>query len=286
MRVGYVLRLLTLPLALVDGGALNGQAAPEARTARLALQVDGMERARVRRDVVYRVVGRDTLRADVYLPERDAGPVPAVVFLSGATDTRSWAGYGDLGRIAAVHGLAAVHPAKRYERGQMASGADDIDELLAFLRREGRTLGVDGDRVCLWGFSGGGYLVPIGMRLTHQSIKCLINFYGGSDLRRMLQSVPDSVRRAMTQVLSGIDLIETNGAAIPPLLVARAGRDRAQLNAEIDTLAATALRKNLRLELINFASGQHGFDILDHTDESRAIIRRALQFARDHLGIR
>jgi dipeptidyl aminopeptidase/acylaminoacyl peptidase len=51
----------------------------------------------------------------------------------------------------------------------------------------------------------------------------------------------------------------------------------------IDHFVAEALAHNLDFELINYPGGHHGFDIFDDTERSRAIIRRTLDFMREHL---
>ena len=39
-------------------------------------------------------------------------------------------------------------------------------------------------------------------------------------------------------------------------------------------------RRNLQLQLIDVPNGRHGFDVLDHTDESRATVTAALDAVR------
>jgi hypothetical protein len=37
---------------------------------------------------------------------------------------------------------------------------------------------------------------------------------------------------------------------------------------------------------INYANGQHGFDLLDDNDFSRVVIKRALEFKQATLGVK
>lgn len=70
---------------------------------------------------------------------------------------------------------------------------------------------------------------------------------------------------------------------VPPVLVARAGRDRPQVNRGLDSFVSEALKHNLPLDLFNHPTGQHGFDCLDADRRSREIIQGTLTFLEQHL---
>ena len=72
-------------------------------------------------------------------------------------------------------------------------------------------------------------------------------------------------------------------AALPPLLVVRAGRDRLALNRTIEEFVTAAEARRLPIELVDHPDGHHAFDVLDDTDASRDAIRRVLAFLREHL---
>jgi len=61
-----------------------------------------------------------------------------------------------------------------------------------------------------------------------------------------------------------------------PIVLTRVGRERPQVAATVDEFTGAAGRCGARLEIIDVPGGQHGFDMLDHTDESRQAVRRAL----------
>jgi len=65
-----------------------------------------------------------------------------------------------------------------------------------------------------------------------------------------------------------------------PILIARAGLDRAALNTSIDHFVVEALSKNIPLDLKNHPEGRHGFDLLDNVDRSRQIIQQTIEFIR------
>jgi len=70
----------------------------------------------------------------------------------------------------------------------------------------------------------------------------------------------------------------------PPIFIARAGLDSADLNAGLDQFVQLALKHNLSIEVVNHAAGHHGFDIEDDNDRSREIIKRTIEFLKTYVG--
>jgi dienelactone hydrolase len=71
---------------------------------------------------------------------------------------------------------------------------------------------------------------------------------------------------------------------VPPLLIARAGRDHPFLNASLDRFVERALASNATLDLLTHPQGRHGFDILDDQPRTREILTRTLDFLKTHLA--
>jgi dienelactone hydrolase len=69
---------------------------------------------------------------------------------------------------------------------------------------------------------------------------------------------------------------------VPPIFIARAGLDDATLNDGVDRFVQLALAKNLTIEVVNHATGHHGFDIEDDNERSREILRRTIEFIKTH----
>ena len=253
-------------------------------------RVPGMERAVVRRDVVFDNSTSPPLAFDAYLPRgmRAGERRPAIVFVSGAERVRQWRWFVTWGQLAAARGIVAIVPDKRYPRGfdGLRTGFEDTEKLLAHLRTNGERLGIDPERVCLWTFSAGGRLTAVGLKAGTPSVKCLVVFYGVLDLAQEFSSVTDETRRAeLLRQYSPLHALETAagaGAKLPPILIARAGKDAPTLNSGIDAFAAAALRLNAPLTLVNYPEGDHGFDGLNDTPQSRAIIEEALRFVLDN----
>ena len=180
----------------------------------------------------------------------------------------------------AASGMIGVIPDKRYRRGQTVEGSEDIRALIAFLRENAGKYNGDGSRICLWAFSAGGMLLNVGMRGELPQVKCLVDFYGILDIGRF----PDAPKEAAESDYNPIVRMRRDPDKLPPMLIARAGKDRAPLNEGIDRFLAEAPAKNLAIEVVNYPEGQHGFDLFDDNDRSRQIVRRALQFLRENLG--
>jgi dienelactone hydrolase len=132
---------------------------------------------------------------------------------------------------------------------------NDIEDLMSHLGAE---------RVCLWVFSGGGSLLARVLRNTPASVQCVVAYY--------------AALAAQTSEFSAVDAIEENVGRIPPILVARAGLDRPQLNEAIDRFIAVALRKNATIDVMNHPTGQHGFDFRDDNERTREILARTVEF--------
>jgi acetyl esterase/lipase len=88
---------------------------------------------------------------------------------------------------------------------------------------------------------------------------------------------------ATLKAFSPVACIEAQ-QAVPPLFIARAGRDSVPLlNDGLDRFVAGALVANVPLALMNHPEGVHGFDNQNDDERSREILRAAIAFARSHL---
>jgi len=252
------------------------------------LHLPGEDAVVVRRDLVYGSAAGQPLHFDLFLPATagTAGaPHAAIVFISGASDTRSWSVFQSYGRLAAAQGFAGIVYEKRYARGQSLEGVADTGKLLDHLREHGRELGVDPSRIVLWGFSGGGILLGVGIDARRPEVRALIGFYPELDDSRYLPMYPDSLRKLVKSTASPADIVESRPLALPPTLIARAGLDDPLLNSGILRFVRLALESDRTIELINVPNGHHGFDLLDDTEESRRAIRRAFEFAKEETAV-
>jgi hypothetical protein len=118
-----------------------------------------------------------------------------------------------------------------------------------------------------------------------------VSFYGVLDASRDVAGASGEADRETLikrySPLHAMEALAASGAKPPPIFIARAGRDSIpMLNAGIDNFVATALRLNVPLTMINYAEGEHGFDGVNDTEQSRAVIKAALKFVEEHTAAR
>ena len=249
---------------------------------RVVLSVAGMDRVRVRRDLGY-PSGDATLKMDVYLPEGAAPKAgwPVVVLVHGgpvpsAWAPKNWGVFRSYGELLAASGLAAVTFNHRLDQpADYPRAAGDVAALLAHVRKESRALEVDAERLAVWAFSGGGPLLGSVLADRGPYLRCAVAYYAFLGTPAGTPAEPR---------LSAAEQLRRATGPLPPLLVARAGRDGAALNASVDEFVRVALEKNVSLDLLTHPAGQHGFDVMDDQDRSREVIRRTLTFLKDCLA--
>ncbi|HYV03096.1 MAG TPA: alpha/beta hydrolase, partial [Blastocatellia bacterium] len=282
MRVFRMHSVLTiiLVITLIPGAAQQNR--DPAKTP-VVYTVPGMTRAVVRSNVVFDNSTAAPLALDAYLPRdlRKGELRPAIVFISGAERVRQWLWFVTWGQLAAAHGMIGIVPDKRYQRGLdgLRTGTADTEKLLAFLRTQGDSLGVDPSRICLWTFSAGGRLTSVGLQgetpvgtnapsaqkqagMPALPVRCLVSFYGVLDMAGEVSSITNEAEReAFLKRYSPVQVLESliaSGAKPPPVFLARAGKDVAFINNGIDRFVATGLRLNVPIAVMNYADGDHG----------------------------
>jgi acetyl esterase/lipase len=254
---------------------------PDIFKRRVVYSVPGMDGVRARRDLPFQS-GDATLKMDLYLPKGSAprSGWPTVVFIHGGPvppgiTPKDWGVYQSYGELTAASGLAAVTFNHRLNApADYPRAADDVTALLAHLRTEAPKLKLDPEKLAVWAFSGGGPLLASVLAQRSASLRCAAAFY---PLLATPEGTPADPR------LSPLEQLQQAGGSIPPLLIARAGRDNPALNATVEAFVRTAVEKGVTLDLLTHPNGQHGFDILDDDARSRTVIRRTLAFLRENL---
>ncbi len=263
---------------------------------RAVCTIAGMERAAVRKDVVYRTTDDGPLTMDLYVPaDAPRGTrLPTVVLVTGYNDV----GYEKMigvkfkemalavswGQLIAASGMTAIAYTNR-------EPAADLAALLRHLRQQAAPLGIDADRVGLWACSGS---VPLALAalmadsttVTSQKgpgLRCAALLYGymlDLDGATGVAEAADLFRFTNPNAGKTMDdLPETL-----PLFIVRAGQEQLpHLNESIDRCFAKALTLNRPVTLVNHATGPHSFDLLDDSETSRLIIRQVLDFLTSEL---
>jgi acetyl esterase/lipase len=173
----------------------------------------------VKKDVVYAKTGEGALGLDLYLAERQVGPL--IVFVHGGawrSGSKAEMPLGDL--VAAGYPVATVD--YRLSTGaKFPAQAHDIKGAIRFLRAHAHELGIDATRIVVAGTSAGGHLAALvgttngnrelegdvgGNTNVSSSVQGIVSFFGGSDLTTILaQSTPHglSVRMPALDLLLG-----------------------------------------------------------------------------------
>ena len=190
--------------------------------------------------------------------------------------------YTSWGRLAAASGWVDIPFEHRNSRACTAlpEVASDLDDLIAFARTQ--IPEADPERLILWVCSGGG---AYGLRaaIRHSAyIRCAVVYYAFLEPLSYRSIIAPEVPNETLRQFSPVTVLGQPDVTVPPLLIVRAGKDHPELNQTIGHFAAEALRQNVALDMLNYADGQHGFDILDDTERSRHIIRQTLAFMRLH----
>jgi acetyl esterase/lipase len=257
---------------------------------RIVYSVPGMERVEVRRDLVYKRAADFALKADVYSPPRHkrGTPQPAVIFIHGGslppnllTKPKDWGVYRSYGQLIAASGFVGITFNHRYHGYDFLDEAQsDVDDLIAYVRNRADALGVDKERIFIWAFSAGGIFLSHALRAAPPYIRGIIAYYALLDLRPRRKEVPASVSDEALQEFSPLYHVSSSGKMLPPMFVARAGRDDADLNRALDRFVQEATAKSANLDFSNHATGRHGFDIFNDDARSREIIKRTVDFIK------
>ena len=203
---------------------------------------------------------------DLYAPD-GSEPRPAVIFVHGGPvpaeqrpTPRDWPMFRAYGSLAAARGAVGVTVDHRlHSLPEYPQAADDIVAAVEQVRADPR---VDGDSVALWFFSGGGLLAADWLREPPRWLRCAAVTYP-------LASCPPEYGTRFDPA----DAVAHAGQL--PIVLTRVGRERPEIAATVDAFVAAAQSSGAALEIVDVPDGQHSFDILDDTDESREAIERA-----------
>ncbi|MFD5748081.1 alpha/beta fold hydrolase [Streptomyces sp. NPDC127033] len=203
-------------------------------------------------------------------------PSPAIVFVHGGplpADTRptprDWPLFTGYGRYVASRGAVGVTVDHRlHGLTDYASAAEDIAAAVERVRADPR---VDGERVALWFFSGGGLLLADWLAAPPPWLRCVAATY------------------PVLAPLPGWSLVERRfrpaatvaGAGPLPIVLTRVGRERPEIAATVEEFLTAAEGGGARVEVIDVPLAHHGFDAFDHGTDTEAAeqARRAVERA-------
>lgn len=214
---------------------------------------------------------------DLHLPEGDA-PRPAVVLVHGGPvppgvqpAPRDWPAFVGYGRYLASQGVVGVTFDHRlHDVSDYGRAAEDVAAAVEAVRDDPR---VDGDRVALWFFSGGGLLSADWLAAPPPWLRCVAATYP------VLAPQPSWGLSGPRFRPAGA----VRGAGRLPIVLTRVGLEHAEIAATVEKFVIAAEEGGAELELIDVAQGHHGFETIDHTDEARDAVRAAVRSVLQHL---
>jgi acetyl esterase/lipase len=214
-----------------------------------------------------------TDHCDYYLPDTQA-PSAAIVFVHGMPFSRDfgsprlWPLYRGYGSLAAQRGW--VGAVIEHSLGELddASSAARLSAAIAEIRAHPR---VDGDRLALWHFSGGAPMVAPYLTHPPQWLRCVALTY--PKLCDFIKPLEPTFRP-----------ISAISPASPPVVLTTVGRERPELAKAIPEFRLAAEKAGADLTVIDVPDGHHGFDAMDHTDQSRAAVVAAMDAVSDFLA--
>jgi acetyl esterase/lipase len=255
---------------------------------KVVLQLPGMNDVKVRQDVEYKTTESGAHQLDLYYPPdaQSEARLPAVVFVSGYPDPgfqkmlgcklKEMESYISWGELTATSGMVAV----TYTNTEPAN---DLDELLQFIRQSAAALGIDENRIGVWACSGNApNALAALMQNVRDYLKCAVLCYG------LMLDLDGSNNVAEAAKMWGFvnPGAGKSVADLPlqlPLLIVRAGQDSSQINETIDRFLSAAVARNLPVTFFNYPTAPHAFDVMDDSETSREIIRQILSFMQFHL---
>ncbi|WP_433087567.1 hypothetical protein ACQP1P_16610 [Dactylosporangium sp. CA-052675] len=143
---------------------------------------------------------------------------------------------------------------------------------------------VDGDRIALWFFSGGGPLCADWLRDPPSWLRCVALTYprlGGSELEPSFRPI-DAVEAVGAAAAAGV--AGAMRASALPIVLTRVGLERPDLAATVAEFVAAARFAEANLTIVDVPAGRHAFDTLDDTDASRYAVGQAVDHVLTTLG--
>ena len=256
---------------------------------RVVLRLPAEDTVTIRRDVPYQETQTGPLSMDIYYPSgfSSSARAPAVIFVSGYSDPgfqkilgcklKEMESYVSWGKLTAASDLIAI-------TYSAVDPVADVDTLLAFVRQNAASLGIDEARIGIWTCSGNApNALSVLMGSARDYLKCAVLCYPiMMDVDGHTDIAESAKRFGFVYPCAGksIDDLPRN----TPILIVRAGRDQTpQLNETLDRFVSKAIGSNLPLTITNHPAAPHAFDILDDSKTTREIIESILAFMRLHL---
>jgi dienelactone hydrolase len=268
------------------------------------LEIPGMLEIPVRRDIAFKKDGAETLKMDVYYPFGvvPSDRIPAIILVSGqagdqlmrnlrrvrfvTTSARMLATRAN--RVVIVYDTRSTMSgtAENQELGNFERVGKDLDDLVAYVRGHAGDLQIDGDSLGFFIRSAGS---PYGLRAALRNAPPFVKAIGIhypypalTDEASLLKSGLDPA--LLDEVMPLRILARTKKSA--PLLLVTGQYDFAYDAKEVAGFLEAAKNSGAGVTHIHLEHGDHGFDVVDDLEESRAALLETALFFRKQMPIR
>ncbi len=258
---------------------------------RIVYQIPEMEDVVCHKGEIYYSGNSFDLEADIYIPPglSRGSKLPLVILTNNYPDVvwnknsgvchKDWQMIISWAELIAASGMIAVTYQTLYSQSES-------DSLISYLSRNADKFNIDIDRIAVFGCSANALAAQSLLQNDSYNIRCAVLYYG-------LLLTPDqkyfeeinSAQNSFGFYFSDLNQVDDIPSDIP-ILVTRAGKDKNPLILmTIDHFLNEAVKSNAKITFINYPEGQHDFDILDDTENSRLIIRQTVDFLTAHLDV-
>ncbi|MDH6120418.1 acetyl esterase/lipase [Kitasatospora sp. GAS204A] len=220
-------------------------------------------------------------RVDLHLPDPACAlrPWPAVVFVHGGPvprdapttprDSATFLGYGRYAASLGVVGVTVDH--RLHGLGDFAQAAADVADAVELVRADPR---VDGERVALWFFSGGGLLSADWLAAPPPWLRCVAATYP------VLAPLPNW---GLTESRFR-PAVALAGAGHLPIVLTRVELESTEIAATVQEFLTAAEACRAEVEVVEVPGGHHGFETVDHTEQARQAVAHAVRAVLRHLN--
>jgi acetyl esterase/lipase len=217
-----------------------------------------------------------------------------------------WAGYLAGGGLAVVSIDYRLAPGTTYP-----DSFQDCIDAVDWAVEHADDLGVDGQRVGLWGDSAGGHLALLlatsqtnpkfrgpRLRCSPDRLEAVVALYAPTDLLRLHRASARAGNRDSTvrdfvgadpeadpQRWRDVAPIEQAHPALPPMLLLHGTRDLLVPHSQAVRFAEKLSALGASYELHIVENGVHGFDRIAPTEEAKRLIEYARKFLAEALGV-
>jgi dipeptidyl aminopeptidase/acylaminoacyl peptidase len=244
---------------------------------------------------------RDGLEIAAYLTVPRGAPrekLPVVLMPHGGPYARDTLGFDFLVQALASRGYAVLQPNFRgstyqgrefYEAGEGEWGRkmqDDLEDGVAWLVAQGLA---DPERVCIVGWSYGGYAALMGVVATPELFQCAASINGVADLQRLRArwSFDPAYRRAMQEMLGTKGIRITDFSPVhqadrirAPVLIVHAEDDGRVPFEHGRSMSAALERRDADITFVQIERGGHS---LMNADSRLTMLTALTNFLEDHL---